>query len=219
MPIDDSRGYDLLDRLVDEFAARFRRGERPSLKDYIDRYPELADEIREVFPALISVEQVEEICNDRDEAERAKTAPPLSQVGDYRIVREIGHGGMGVVYEAEQLSLGRRVALEDPAVAGGEGPQRARAVPPRGARLGAAAPHQHRAGLRSGPGRRGPLLRDAVHPGPEPGRGHRRAEAAAEPIAPGARAAAVRPAATTTTGATDRARAGTPKISAWPDRS
>src|SRR5262245_24599584 len=108
MAIDDSQGYDRLDRLAEEFADRFRRGERPSLREYTDRYPELADEIRELFPALVQVEQVEEICQDRDEAEWARAmVPPLSQVGDYRILREIGHGGMGVVYEAEQVSLGR----------------------------------------------------------------------------------------------------------------
>lgn len=51
--------YDLLDQLAEEFAQRFRRGERPSLQEYVDRYPHLADGIRDLFPALVEVERVE----------------------------------------------------------------------------------------------------------------------------------------------------------------
>jgi serine/threonine-protein kinase len=108
---DSSHDYDLLDRLVEEFNERFRNGERPSLKEYCDRHPELADELRELLPAMAQVEQAK-----AGLAEEVKTAAPaarsLQHLGDFRILREVGHGGIGVVYEAEQVSLGRRVALK-----------------------------------------------------------------------------------------------------------
>src|SRR6476620_8050134 len=107
-----SADYGRFDELAEEFAARFRRGERPSLQEYIDRCPDLADEIRELFPALVEVERVKEDQPARPGAAEAAALPPLGQVGDYRVLREIGRGGMGVVYEAEQVSLGRRVALK-----------------------------------------------------------------------------------------------------------
>jgi WD40 repeat protein/serine/threonine protein kinase/tetratricopeptide (TPR) repeat protein len=109
----DGQRYFLLDQLAEEFAGRYRRGERPSLKEYIDRHPELAEEIQELFPAMVEVEQAEEGLRAEPAEPPVKPGPALPpQVGDYRVLREVGRGGMGVVYEAEQVSLGRRVALK-----------------------------------------------------------------------------------------------------------
>jgi hypothetical protein len=51
---------DVIDRLAEEFAARYCCGQPPSLKENIDRYPQLADDTRELFPALVQMDQAEE---------------------------------------------------------------------------------------------------------------------------------------------------------------
>ena len=109
----DASDRDPFEVVAESFLARYRAGERPGIEELAARHPELAGQIRKLLPAMVRVEQ--DLTIDPDPV--AKAVPLASprvarQLGDYRIVREIGRGGMGVVYEAEQVSLCRRVALK-----------------------------------------------------------------------------------------------------------
>jgi outer membrane protein assembly factor BamB len=90
-------------QVLDEYFAALQNGTPPNKAALLAKYPELAGQLDSCIAALDFIHQ-------------AGTSRPAgetpTQLGDFRIVREIGRGGMGVVYEAEQLSLHRPVALK-----------------------------------------------------------------------------------------------------------
>jgi eukaryotic-like serine/threonine-protein kinase len=113
---DPSRG-DEFDMAAESFLGRLRAGERPSITEYALRHPDLADEIRELFPALVEMEEIKHDRGSSTGPGRPRRGTPVGvgvpdRLGDYRISRAIGMGGMGVVYEAERESLRAPVALK-----------------------------------------------------------------------------------------------------------
>jgi tRNA A-37 threonylcarbamoyl transferase component Bud32 len=88
-------------RVLDQYLADLETGCPPDRQKLLAEHPELASQLE---PCLAGIEFIHR-------ASRPAAETP-SRLGDFRIVREVGRGGMGVVYEAEQISLKRRVALK-----------------------------------------------------------------------------------------------------------
>src|SRR5438552_536592 len=87
-----------------EYLAELEAGRRPNRQAYLARYPDVAAELEECLEGIDLVHG----------AGRALVPPPplepefpVSTLGDFQLLHEIGRGGMGIVYEAVQLSLGR----------------------------------------------------------------------------------------------------------------
>ena len=99
-------------RAAQEYLAELEAGRRPDRAEFVARFPDFADDLAPYLDALDMVHGAGPM-TPRSPTRPATDAPaPAEPLGDFRIVREIGRGGMGVVYEAVQLSLGRRVALK-----------------------------------------------------------------------------------------------------------
>ncbi len=92
-----------LDDLLEELGNRLQAGEPLDLGTLVVQHPQHAEDLRRYFPALQVLAGLKHT---------PEQLPALGELGDFRLLREVGRGGMGIVYEAEQISLRRRVALK-----------------------------------------------------------------------------------------------------------
>ncbi len=110
----DEQQVELLGEILDELLVQAEGGHAPDIEAACAQHPELASEIRHYVRSMQMLHNAAHAkpISSADSSRIDLLAPPERQLGDYRLVREIGRGGMGIVYEAQQLSLSRRVALK-----------------------------------------------------------------------------------------------------------
>ncbi len=102
---------DLLEKIVADYTRRIRTGKAPNISVYQNKYPQLAAEIDDLLASVAMIEGLKIEAQQSDKVNETGLSG-LKQLGDYLLIREVGRGGMGVVFEAVHQSLGRRVAVK-----------------------------------------------------------------------------------------------------------
>ena len=98
---------------LDEYLAELQAGHRPSRQEFLARHPEIVNALDRGLDVLEFLHSAAGVTEPRAPTPAdGEALPPETVLGDYRLIREVGRGGMGVVYEAQQISLGRRVAVK-----------------------------------------------------------------------------------------------------------
>lgn len=109
------RSADTFEDLIDRFSQQCRDGSNPAIESIAAEFPEHAETIRELFPAIEAMEWLGAADDSKKRLQQAQAKFDLNQpesIGDFKIIEEIGRGGMGIVYKAVQQSLERPVAIK-----------------------------------------------------------------------------------------------------------
>jgi len=103
----------VLGDLIDELARQVQAGAQVDIEAYLQAHPEHAQELRRLLPMVHGMAEWGRSVSGTGSSPALDAAVPVDGLlGDFRILGEAGRGGMGIVYQAEQLSLNRRVALK-----------------------------------------------------------------------------------------------------------
>jgi serine/threonine protein kinase len=114
-------GRDPVEVLASEFLESLRGANRPDslrgadrrdIEAYVKKYPQYADQIRELFPVLAALEDWKAYRERTSFEHRSIETLTNELFGQFCILREVGRGGMGIVFEAREQSTARRVAIK-----------------------------------------------------------------------------------------------------------